>query len=152
MKINIYFWFTSVEINSQRIRRGFAMLSDSTEAALRLQFELIRSGVAVKADKLWERHYSQVILITTYLHKPQGSPHCFRHMLLCRHQVSHGLRHGGQTEVHFSSHLCPQNSISPHLAFEQLICMRPWNTRNITYNYLRYSKCWLRRQSVWQMD
>ena len=60
--MNIFFSLTLVEINSQRIRRGFAMLSGSMKTAwrlrgkcaanaLRLRCELIRSGVAVKFTK-----------------------------------------------------------------------------------------------------
>ena len=52
MKMNNFFSSTLVEINSQRIRKGFAMLCDSTETALRMRCELIRSGVAVKFAKV----------------------------------------------------------------------------------------------------
>ena len=59
MQINSLFSSTLVEINSQRNRRGFAMLCDFTETPrrlygdcaetmLRLNCELIRSGVAIK--------------------------------------------------------------------------------------------------------
>ena len=58
-----FFSSTLVEINSQRICRGFAMLCDSTETALRLRCdcaantlrlrcELIRREVAVKLAKV----------------------------------------------------------------------------------------------------
>ena len=74
MQMNIFFSSTLVEINSQRIRRGFTMLCDSTdtprilyrdstESLRRLHrnctSELIRSGVAVKFAKVWERHKLQ---------------------------------------------------------------------------------------------
>ena len=61
--MNIFFRFTLVEINPQRIRKGFAMLCDFTETlrrlygdcpepALRLHCELIRSKVTVKVTKV----------------------------------------------------------------------------------------------------
>ena len=51
MKMNNFFSSTFVEINSQRIRRGFAMLYNSTETAQRIDSQWSRSQIrqSVKA-------------------------------------------------------------------------------------------------------
>ena len=54
MKMNNFFFsFALVEINSQRIRRGFAMLCDSTETALRLHCKCAET--ALRIDSQWSR-------------------------------------------------------------------------------------------------
>ena len=51
--MNIFFSSALAEINSQRIRRGFAMLGDSTETARRLHRECAEN--ARRIDSQWSR-------------------------------------------------------------------------------------------------
>ena len=59
MKMNIFFSSTLIEINSQRFRKGFAMLCDSTETALRIDSQWNRSQICQSVRA------SYVILFTT---------------------------------------------------------------------------------------
>ena len=53
MKMNNFFSSTLVEFNLQRIRRGFAMLCDSTETAQRMRCECAET--ALRIDSQWSR-------------------------------------------------------------------------------------------------
>ena len=53
MTMNNFFSSTLVEINSQRIRREFPMLCDTTETALRMRCECAET--ALQIDSQWSR-------------------------------------------------------------------------------------------------